>query len=122
MYLFEFHYISCPVCGCYHQFNLLNHVSRDHSMSLKPVHLSYKCTVCTASFCMYKLFDNHVYLVHRKIPKYSNKKTASNDLVPSSSSSSLITSTSKVYKLLSIRIYYYQNNQYTLCTSDNIGV
>ncbi|KAL4711863.1 hypothetical protein ACJJTC_006032 [Scirpophaga incertulas] len=40
----------CPVCGRVYQWKLLNHVSRDHNMTLKPAHLSYKCTVCTATF------------------------------------------------------------------------
>ena len=31
---------------------------------LKPAHLSYKCTVCTATFGQYKLFENHVYTAH----------------------------------------------------------
>merc|ERR1719210_2511975 len=32
--------------------------------TLKPAHLSYKCTVCTATFGQYKLFENHVYSAH----------------------------------------------------------
>ncbi|RVE42319.1 hypothetical protein evm_013032 [Chilo suppressalis] len=40
----------CPVCGRVYQWKLLNHVARDHNLTLKPGHLSYKCTVCTATF------------------------------------------------------------------------
>lgn len=69
-------------------------------MSLKPAHLSYKCTVCTATFGMYKQFENHVYSAHSNVAKNSNKKAVTNQPVASSSSSSLITSTSKVCKLL----------------------
>nr|CAH7754740.1 unnamed protein product [Callosobruchus chinensis] len=54
----------CPVCG-----RLLNHVARDHNMTLKPAHLSYKCTVCTATFGMYKQFENHVYSAHSVVAK-----------------------------------------------------
>lgn len=88
----------CPVCGrvrspFYHnrlgtirltlspslkvyQWKLLNHVSRDHNMTLKPAHLSYKCTVCTATFGMYKQFESHVYSAHSTVAKKAldNKK------------------------------------------------
>lgn len=59
-----------------YQWKLLNHVSRDHSMTLKPAHLSYKCTVCTATFGMYKQFENHVYSAHSTVAKKAteNKK------------------------------------------------
>ena len=40
----------CPVCGKVFQWKLLNHVAKDHNKVLKPAHLSYKCTVCTATF------------------------------------------------------------------------
>ncbi|XP_068623655.1 MOG interacting and ectopic P-granules protein 1-like [Battus philenor] len=59
----------CPVCGRVYQWKLLNHVSRDHNMPLKPAHLSYKCTVCTATFGMYKQFENHVYSAHSVVAK-----------------------------------------------------
>ncbi|KAJ1523260.1 hypothetical protein ONE63_001139 [Megalurothrips usitatus] len=59
----------CPVCGRVYQWKLLNHVARDHSMTLKPAHLSYKCTVCTATFGMYKQFENHVYSAHSVVAK-----------------------------------------------------
>ena len=55
----------CPVCGKVYQWKLLNHVAKDHQKVLKPAHLSYKCTVCTATFGQYKLFENHVYQAHR---------------------------------------------------------
>ncbi|KAJ6643900.1 MOG interacting and ectopic P-granules protein 1, partial [Pseudolycoriella hygida] len=62
----------CPM----YQWKLLNHVSRDHNMTLKPAHLSYKCTVCTATFGMYKQFENHVYSAHSTVAKKAmdNKK------------------------------------------------
>ena len=47
----------------------MNHVSRDHNMTLKPAHLSYKCTVCTATFGMYKQFESHVYSAHSTVAK-----------------------------------------------------
>lgn len=48
-------------------------------MTLKPAHLSYKCTVCTATFGMYKQFENHVYSAHSVVAKrVMDKKAASN--------------------------------------------
>ena len=35
-----------------------------HKITLKPAHLSYKCTVCSATFNLYRLFESHVYMVH----------------------------------------------------------
>lgn len=67
-------------------------------MSLKPAHLSYKCTVCTATFGMYKQFENHVYSAHSNVAKNSSKKTLGNQ--PASSSSTSMTSTPKVCKVL----------------------
>uniref|UniRef100_A0A1B6D548 MOG interacting and ectopic P-granules protein 1 n=2 Tax=Clastoptera arizonana TaxID=38151 RepID=A0A1B6D548_9HEMI len=79
----------CPVCGRVYQWKLLNHVARDHSMSLKPAHLSYKCTVCTATFGMYKQFENHVYSAHSVVAKrVVDKKPAATTSQPSTSSSS----------------------------------
>ncbi|XP_043465125.1 MOG interacting and ectopic P-granules protein 1 [Leptopilina heterotoma] len=73
----------CPACGRVYQWKLLNHVARDHGMTLKPAHLSYKCTVCTATFGMYKQFENHVYSAHSVVAKrVIDKKNA-----PSSPSS-----------------------------------
>jgi len=59
----------CPICGKVFQWKLLNHVAREHKMTLKPAHLSYKCTVCTATFNMYRLFENHVYSAHSVVNK-----------------------------------------------------
>ena len=59
----------CPVCGKMFHWKLLNHVAKDHQKTLKPAHLSYKCTVCTATFGQYKLFENHVYSAHRLVKK-----------------------------------------------------
>jgi hypothetical protein len=70
------------------QWKLLNHVSRDHSMTLKPAHLSYKCTVCTATFGMYKLFENHVYSAHSTVAKKDNKNKSSTSTAGSSGGAS----------------------------------
>lgn len=53
-------------------------------MTLKPAHLSYKCTVCTATFGMYKQFENHVYSAHSVVAKKVMDKKAT----PGSGSSS----------------------------------
>lgn len=55
-------------------------------MTLKPAHLSYKCTVCTATFGMYKLFENHVYSAHSTVAKKDNKNKSSTSTAGSSSS------------------------------------
>ncbi|XP_037867673.1 uncharacterized protein DDB_G0284459 [Bombyx mori] len=68
----------CPVCGRVYQWKLLNHVARDHNLTLKPAHLSYKCTVCTATFGMYKLFENHVYSAHSVVAKRVMDKNKNN--------------------------------------------
>lgn len=75
-----------------YQWKLLNHVSREHNMTLKPAHLSYKCTVCTATFGMYKQFENHVYSAHSTVAKKSvdNKKSSSSHSGAGSSTSSKI--------------------------------
>ncbi|CAH2034285.1 unnamed protein product, partial [Iphiclides podalirius] len=65
----------CPVCGRVYQWKLLNHVARDHNLTLKPAHLSYKCTVCTATFGMYKQFENHVYSAHSVVAKRVMEKS-----------------------------------------------
>merc|ERR1719511_401096 len=62
-----------PVCGKVYQWKLLNHVAKDHGKTLKPAHLSYKCTVCTATFGQYKLFENHVYTAHSGVAKKGDK-------------------------------------------------
>jgi len=64
----------CPVCGKVYQWKLLNHVAKDHGKTLKPAHLSYKCTVCTATFGQYKLFENHVYTAHSGVAKNKGDK------------------------------------------------
>lgn len=72
-----------------YQWKLLNHVSRDHNMTLKPAHLSYKCTVCTATFGMYKQFENHVYSAHSTVAKKAmDGKTKSGSGAGGGSSSS----------------------------------
>lgn len=54
-------------------------------MTLKPAHLSYKCTVCTATFGMYKQFENHVYSAHSVVAKrVMDKKSTSSSSSPSS--------------------------------------
>ncbi|KAK4877231.1 hypothetical protein RN001_009737 [Aquatica leii] len=75
----------CPVCGRVYQWKLLNHVARDHNVTLKPAHLSYKCTVCTATFGMYKQFESHVYSAHSVVAKRVMDKK--NSAAASSSSS-----------------------------------
>ena len=47
--------------------------AKDHGKTLKPAHLSYKCTVCTATFGQYKLFENHVYTAHSGVAKKADK-------------------------------------------------
>lgn len=71
-----------------YQWKLLNHVSREHGMTLKPAHLSYKCTVCTATFGMYKQFENHVYSAHSTVTKKSNDSKTKSASASSSGSGS----------------------------------
>ncbi|KAK5642737.1 hypothetical protein RI129_008904 [Pyrocoelia pectoralis] len=78
----------CPVCGRVYQWKLLNHVGRDHNMTLKPAHLSYKCTVCTATFGMYKQFESHVYSAHSVVAKRVMDKKGTNTTSTGSSSKS----------------------------------
>ncbi|XP_025836818.1 myb-like protein X isoform X2 [Agrilus planipennis] len=94
----------CPVCGRVYQWKLLNHVARDHNMTLKPAHLSYKCTVCTATFGMYKQFENHVYSAHSVVAKrvMDKKGSSSNNLGSSGSSSSSSKNDSTLLKPLKI--------------------
>ena len=64
----------CPVCEkLVFSRDLLNHVAKTHGKTLKPAHLSYKCTVCTATFAQYKLFENHVYTAHSGVAKKGDK-------------------------------------------------
>ncbi|XP_062127865.1 uncharacterized protein LOC133840188 [Drosophila sulfurigaster albostrigata] len=81
----------CPVCGRMYQWKLLNHVSRDHHMTLKPAHLSYKCTVCTATFGMYKQFETHVYTAHSTVARKAmdSKKNSAQSSSSSSSASGI---------------------------------
>merc|ERR1711974_454963 len=75
----------CPVCGRVYQWKLLNHVAKDHMKTLKPAHLSYKCTVCTATFGQYKLFESHVYSAHsggRKLAGVGSKPAAKPASIP----------------------------------------
>lgn len=55
-------------------------MSRDHNLTLKPAHLSYKCTVCAATFSMYKQFENHVYSAHSVVSKRATDKTKSTEI------------------------------------------
>lgn len=94
----------CPVCGRVFQCKLLQHVARDHRVILKPAHLSYKCTVCTATFGMYKQFENHVYSTHsivaKKIMESSDRRgktTPSGGTHSGSGGGSANTSASKSY-------------------------
>ena len=64
---------SLITCLQVYQWKLLNHVAKDHGKTLKPAHLSYKCTVCTATFGQYKLFENHVYTAHSGVAKKADK-------------------------------------------------
>ncbi|XP_075990477.1 uncharacterized protein LOC142986109 [Anticarsia gemmatalis] len=80
----------CPVCGRVYQWKLLNHVARDHNLTLKPAHLSYKCTVCTATFGMYKQFENHVYSAHSVVAKRVMDKGKSTSSNAKSSTDSLL--------------------------------
>ncbi|XP_023316684.1 MOG interacting and ectopic P-granules protein 1 isoform X2 [Trichogramma pretiosum] len=73
----------CPSCGKVYQWKLLNHVARDHGLTLKPAHLSYKCTVCTATFGMYKQFETHVYTAHSAVNKRAADKKSSTLTSPS---------------------------------------
>ncbi|GIY16828.1 MOG interacting and ectopic P-granules protein 1 [Caerostris extrusa] len=61
----------CTICGRVYASKLVNHMNQVHKITLKPAHLSYKCTVCSATFNLYRLFENHVYLVHSGAAKRS---------------------------------------------------
>jgi len=74
----------CPLCGKVYQWKLLAHVAKDHNVTLKPAHLSYKCTVCTATFGMYKLFETHVYSAHsvaRNAPRGNTNPNNNNNSI-----------------------------------------
>lgn len=60
-------------------------------MTLKPAHLSYKCTVCTATFGLYKQFEAHVYTAHSTVAKKAmehKKNSMANMSSPSNINSS----------------------------------
>lgn len=61
----------CTICGRVFASKLVSHMNQVHKLTLKPAHLSYKCTVCSATFNLYRLFENHVYLVHSGAAKRS---------------------------------------------------
>ncbi|KAF8786880.1 MOG interacting and ectopic P-granules protein 1 like protein [Argiope bruennichi] len=61
----------CTICGRVFGSKLVSHMNVVHKLTLKPAHLSYKCTVCSATFNLYRLFENHVYLVHSGAAKRS---------------------------------------------------
>lgn len=69
----------CTVCGRIYASKLVAHMSQVHRVVLKPAHLSYKCTVCTATFNLYKLFETHVYTVHSGAMKRSSSTAASEE-------------------------------------------
>ncbi|UXI19500.1 YTH domain protein [Sarcoptes scabiei] len=62
----------CTICGRVFTSKLVTHMSQAHKINLKPAHLSYKCTVCSATFNLYRLFENHVYMVHSGSVKRNN--------------------------------------------------
>lgn len=77
----------CIICGAVFTYKLVSHMTQVHKVTLKPAHLSYKCTVCTATFTLYRLFESHVYNVHSGSAKKSSEDNSS-----SSSSTAAATS------------------------------
>jgi len=69
------HFLNLNFWFQVYQWKLLAHVAKDHNVTLKPAHLSYKCTVCTATFGMYKLFESHVYSAHSMNSKRNNNSS-----------------------------------------------
>lgn len=59
-------------------------------MTLKPAHLSYKCTVCTATFGMYKQFESHVYSAHSVVAKRVMDKKGTSTSTASSKNESVL--------------------------------
>lgn len=57
----------CTICGRVYASKFVNHMTQVHKIMLKLAHLSYKCIVCSATFNLYRLFENHVYLMHSAI-------------------------------------------------------
>jgi hypothetical protein len=82
----------CPLCGKVYQWKLLAHVAKDHNVTLKPAHLSYKCTVCTATFGMYKLFESHVYSAHSMNAKKNDRRPPGQNPVNNRASQMQVTS------------------------------
>ncbi|KAG8193760.1 hypothetical protein JTE90_005056 [Oedothorax gibbosus] len=72
----------CIICGAVFTYKLVSHMTTVHKVTLKPAHLSYKCTVCTATFTLYRLFESHVYNVHSNSAK-RNAEAASEEPVTS---------------------------------------
>ncbi|KFM62639.1 MOG interacting and ectopic P-granules protein 1, partial [Stegodyphus mimosarum] len=72
----------CIICGAVFTYKLVSHMTQVHKVTLKPAHLSYKCTVCTATFTLYRLFESHVYNVHSGSAKRPAEDSSSS---PSSS-------------------------------------
>nr|XP_027198138.1 MOG interacting and ectopic P-granules protein 1-like [Dermatophagoides pteronyssinus] len=68
----------CTICGRVFTSKLVTHMNQAHKINLKPAHLSYKCTVCSATFNLYRLFENHVYMVHSGSVK-RNTNSADNE-------------------------------------------
>uniref|UniRef100_A0A6G1SNQ4 MOG interacting and ectopic P-granules protein 1 n=1 Tax=Aceria tosichella TaxID=561515 RepID=A0A6G1SNQ4_9ACAR len=54
----------CTICGVRCASKLVSHIKDIHKVALKSAQLSYKCTVCAATFCLYRHFENHVYRIH----------------------------------------------------------
>lgn len=59
----------CVICGGIYASKLVGHVNQIHKLTSERAELSYKCTVCSARFNLYSLFQNHVHLVHGKALK-----------------------------------------------------
>lgn len=69
----------CTVCGRVYAAKLVAHMGQVHRVALKPAHLSYKCTVCTETFNLYRLFETHVYTVHGGGLKRPSPASSSDD-------------------------------------------
>lgn len=67
----------CIICGAVFTYKLVSHMTQVHKVTLKPAHLSYKCTVCTATFTLYRLFESHVYNVHSGSAKRNAEESSS---------------------------------------------
>lgn len=67
----------CTICGRVFANKLVAHMNQVHKITLRPAHLSYKCTVCSATFNLYRLFENHVYMVHSGSVKRSSEEPSS---------------------------------------------